>query len=257
MDTFVLLKFLSSFAVPPASLAVGLLLAGLLAILGWRRLGKLVAVLAIAQTFVMSCAPVADALLLPLEEEARAAAAQAPACCYEAIVVLGGGMTPAAPPYLPDPDLSDAADRVWHASRLYHRGVAPRIIVSGGTLMPQGAAPTTEAEAMRRFLIDLGVPSDAIVSEGEALNTIQNIRNVRRIVGEGRVALVTSGYHMARTLQIARRANLNVGAFPTDWRGPPDLRMSWETWVPSLAAMAWSSAGLREHVAILLDRRGE
>ncbi len=265
MDTFVLLKYLSSFAVPPASLAIGLLLGGLLAIAGWRRLGKLVAVLAIAQTFVMSCAPIADALLLPLEEGARAAAAQAPACCYEAIVVLGGGMTPAMPPDLPEPDLGDPADRVWHAARLYHRGIAPRIIVSGGTLTPltsgtlkpQGVAATTEAEAMRRFLVDLGVPLEAIVSEGESMNTIQNIRNVRRIVGEGRVALVTSGYHMMRALQIAHRANLNVGAFPTDWRGPPDMRVSWETWVPSLAAMAWSSIGLREHVAILFDRRRE
>ena len=42
----------------------------------------------------------------------------------QAIVVLGGAMTP------PDaghsfPDLSDVAGRVWQASRLYHGGRAP------------------------------------------------------------------------------------------------------------------------------------
>lgn len=257
MDMFVFLKFLSSLAMPPASMAVGLLLAGLLAVVGWRRLGRLVAILSIAQTLVMSLAPVADALLLPLEDEARAAAAQAPACCYEAIVVLGGGMTPAAPPILADPGLSDAADRVWYAARLYHRGVAPRIIVSGGTLLTLTASATTEAEAMRRFLVDLGVPTEAIVSEGDAMNTIENIRNVRRMVGDGRVALVTSAYHMPRALLLARRGKLTVGAFPTDWRGPPDLRQSWETWLPSIDAMAWSSISLKEHVAILLDQRRE
>lgn len=257
MDMFVVLKFLSSFALPPASMAIGLLLGGLLGVLGWRRLGKTVAALAIAQTLVMSCAPVADALLLPLDEEARAAAARAPACCYEAIVVLGGTMTTAAPPLIMEPDLGEAADRVWHAARLYHRGVAPRIIVSGGSLLTERVAATTEAEAMRRFLIDLGVPSEAIVSEGEAMNTIENIRNVRRIVGEGRVALVTSAYHMPRALLIARRGKLNVGAFPTDWRGPPDGRPPWDTWIPTIEAMAWSGIALREHVAILLDRRGD
>ena len=257
MDMFVFLKFLTGLAMPPASLAVGLLIGGLLAVLRWRRLGRLVVMLAIAETLVLSCTPVADALLTPLEDEARAAAAQAPACCYEAIVILGGAMTPAAPPVLMDPDLSDAADRVWYAARLYHRGVAPRIIVSGGTFLAQTMAATTEAEAMRRFLVDLGVPTGAIVSEGEAMNTIENIRNVRRMVGEGRVALVTSSYHMARALLIARRAKLNVGAFPTDWRAPPEMAALWEIWLPSLGAMAWSGISLREHFAILLDRRGD
>jgi uncharacterized SAM-binding protein YcdF (DUF218 family) len=258
MVTFTVLKFLTQFAMPPASMAVGLLLGGVLVVVRLRRLGMLVAALSIAQTLVMSFPPVADALLEPLQDKARAAAAQAPACCYDAIVVLGGGMTPAAPPFLMEPDLSDAADRIWYAAQLYRRGVARRIIVSGGSLLPLGGAPaTTEAEAMRRFLVDLGVPPEAIVSEGNSLNTLENIRNVRQMVGEARVALVTSAYHMPRALKIARQGNLNVGAFPTDWRLPPEARPSWENWVPSIAAMAWSSISLREHVALLLDRRGE
>jgi len=256
MDTLIFLKFLTQFTMPPASMAVGLVLAGLLAMVRLRRLAVTVAVLAIAQTLVMSFPPVADALLVPLEEQAKAAEAQAPACCYEAIVVLGGGMTAAAPPYLMDPDLSDASDRVWHAARLYHRGIAKKIIVSGGTFAAYSDAPaTSEAEAMRRFLIDLGVPSEAIVSEGKSLNTLQNIRNVRQMVGDARVALVTSGYHMPRALMLAHRGGLNVGAFPTDWRAPVAMRSTWENWVPSLAAMAWSSTSLREHMALLLDHR--
>jgi uncharacterized SAM-binding protein YcdF (DUF218 family) len=258
MDTFTLLKFLTQFAMPPASMAVGLLLSGVLVMVGLRRFGMLVAVLAVAQTLMMSFPPVADALLEPLQDKARAAAAQAPACCYDAIVVLGGGITPAAPPFLMEPDLADAADRVWYAAQLYHRSVARRIIVSGGSFVEQRGGPaTSEAEAMRRFLIDLGVPSEAIVSEGNSLNTLENIRNVRQMVGDARVALITSAFHMPRALKIAHQGNLNVGAFPTDWRLPPEARPSWENWVPSVAAMAWSSISLREHIALLLDRRGE
>jgi uncharacterized SAM-binding protein YcdF (DUF218 family) len=257
MDTFTALKFLTQFAMPPASMAVGLVLGGVLAVVGFRRLGRTVALLAVAETLIMSFPPVSDALLFSLQDEARAAAAQAPACCYDAIVVLGGGMTPAIPPYLMEPDLADAADRVWYAAQLYHRGIARRIIVSGGTLLGTAGAPaTTEAEAMRRFLMDLGVPSEAVVSEGNALNTLQNIRNVRQMVGDARVAMVTSAYHMPRALQLARRGNLNVGAFPTDWRAPPQSRSPWDNWVPSIAAMAWSGISLREHIALLLDRRG-
>lgn len=257
MDTFAFLKILTQLALPPASMAVGLVLAGLLALVRLRRLALAVAVLAIAETLVMSFPPLADALLMPLEEQAKAAEAQAPACCYEAIVVLGGGMTAAAPPYLMDPDLSEASDRVWHAARLYRRGIAKKIIVSGGTFAAYSGAPAiSEAEAMRRFLIDLGVPPEAIETEGNSLNTLQNIRNVRQMVGDARVALVTSGYHMPRALSLARRGGLNVGAFPTDWHAPPAMRSTWENWVPSVAAMAWSTTSLREHMALLLDRRG-
>lgn len=257
MDTFALLKYLTQLAMPPASMAVGLMLGTILAIIGWRRFGALVAALAVAQTLVMAFPPVSDALLEPLQAKARAAAAEAPACCYEAIVVLGGGMTPAAPPFLMEPDLGEAADRVWYAAQLYRRGVARRVIVSGGSLLAGNGGPaTTEAEAMRRFLVDLGVPSEAIIPEGKSMTTLDNIRNVREAVGEARVALVTSAYHMPRALKLARQGNLNVGAFPTDWRAPARVRPSWDNWIPSTAAMAWSSISLREHVGLLLDRRG-
>lgn len=258
MDTFVLLKFLGQMALPPASLAVGLIVAGALALLGLRRLARLAVVLAVGELLVLSLPPVADALVMPLQAEARAAAKAAPACCYDAIVVLGGGIAPAAPPYIPEPDLNDSADRIWQGARLYHRGVAPRIIVSGGNPLaePGGPKPMSEAEAMRIFLVDLGVPAEAIVIEGGSLNTIQNIRGVRELVKGGRVALVTSAIHVPRTLRLARTAGLDVAVFPTDWFAPAEARASWENWLPSLGALSTSSGALWEIMANTFDRRG-
>ena len=112
MDTFIVLKFLGQLALPPASLAVGLVVAAMLALFGLRRLARLAVGLAIAELLLMSLPPVADALMMPLQDEARAAAKAAPACCYDAIVVLGGGIAPAAPPDVPEPDLTEAADRL-------------------------------------------------------------------------------------------------------------------------------------------------
>ncbi len=258
MDTFVLLKFLGQLALPPASLALGVVVAGVLAVLGLRRLARSVVVLAVAELLVLSLPPVADALMRPLDDEARAAAQAAPACCYDAIVVLGGGIAPAAPPYIPEPDLNDSADRIWQGARLYHRGVAPRIIVSGGNPRAEagGTAVMSEAEAMRLFLLDLGVPAAAIVIEDRSLNTIQNIRGVRELVKGGRVALVTSAIHMPRALRLARTAGLDVAAFPTDWLAPPEVRASWENWLPNLGALSMSSGALWEIMANTFDRRG-
>ncbi len=256
MDFFTLLKFLTYLAMPPASLVVGTVLAVALGALGWRRLGRAVFVLALVQIVVLSLPPVAVSLIEPLEAQARHEAGQAPACCYEAIVVLGGGVSPAVPPEVPDPNLTDAADRVWYAARLYHRGLAPRIIVSGGSLLdrPPDLA-ITEAEGMRRFLVDLGVPTSAIVSEGESRNTRENVRNVRRMMGDARVALVTSAVHMPRALGLAREAGLNVAAFATDWSLPESAKPSWENWLPTMGALSTSGTVMREWMALLFDWR--
>ena len=108
---------------------------------------------------------------------------------------------------------------------------------------------------MRVFLIDLGVPAEAITDEGKALNTIENIRNVRAIIGNGRVALVTSAYHMPRALQLAARAGLDVGAFPTDYQVVPAVRLPWDNWLPSVDGLQLSNMALREIIALNLDYR--
>lgn len=257
MDPFILLKFLGSAALPPASMVAGLLLAGLLALLGRRKLARAVAVLAMLETAVLSLPPIADTLIAPLERQARAAAQKAAPCCYEAIVVLGGGISPAIPPWLPDPDLAAGADRLWHAARLFRRGVAPKIIVSGGdSLARYGGVPSqSETVAMARFLEDLGVPPSAIVSETQSMNTRDNIRLVRAMVQDKPVALVTSGYHMPRALQLAARAGLNVAAFPTDWTAPWQARAYWDNWMPTGSAQELSSRAIWEYLALFLDHR--
>ena len=199
------------------------------------------------------------ALLSTLEDEARAEAAAAPACCYEAIVVLGGSIGPAVPPLRPDPELFDSSDRVWHAARLFHRGLAPRIIVSGGSfLVATGQAPPTQTEAlaMRQFLVALGVPESAIVMEGKSLNTIENMQETRALVGTGRIALVTSGFHMPRALRLARKAGLEADAFPTDWQVLPTASPWWESLTPSVGALAASGTAIREYLALAFDYRG-
>jgi uncharacterized SAM-binding protein YcdF (DUF218 family) len=258
VNSFIILKILGQLASPMGVFTAGLVAAAVLALLRLPRLGRLVAALAIAQLIVFSLSPVSNALMLPLEDEARAEAAAAPACCYEAIVVLGGSIGPAVPPLRPDPELFDSSDRVWHAARLFHRGLAPRIVVSGGSyLVESGKAPPTQTEAMamRQFLIALGVPESAIVMEGKSLNTIENMRETRALVGTGHVALVTSGFHMPRALRLARKAGLDAEAFPTDWQVLPSASPWWESLTPSVGALAASGIAIREYLARAFDYR--
>jgi uncharacterized SAM-binding protein YcdF (DUF218 family) len=258
MDSIILLKFLGSAALPPTSMALGLVVAGGMALLGWKKVARSMAGLAVLEAALLSLPPVADLLIDPLQNEARAAAAKAPPCCYEAIVVLGGGIRPAISPWLPDPDLQASADRMWQAARLYRRGLAPKIIVSGGDILDQfGGVPTasTEAGAMTQFLTDLEVPPAAIVSEEQSLNTRDNIQLVRTLVQDKPVALVTSAYHMPRAMRLAARNGLNALAFPTDWETSWATRPIWLNWLPTGQAQAVSATAIWEYVALAFDYR--
>lgn len=116
----------------------------------------------------------------------------------DVIVLLGGGMS-ACPEKQPYPNLYGAADRVWHAARLYKAGKAPIIIPTG-----VGAK-----DCEKPLLMDLGVPESAIVCEDSARNTEENARFVKKLLEERRqgaspadrqpsMILVTSALHMPR-----------------------------------------------------------
>ena len=254
MNSFVLLKFASSLLLPPASTAAGVLIGAVLLAAGFRRAGRTLFVVAVLQGILFSLPPVADLLIAPLERQAREAAQFAEPCCYSAIVLLGGAIVPATPVWMPSFHLLEGADRIVYAAELFHSGVAPRIVVSGGRV-DAASVGGTEAEAMKEMLVLLGVPADAIVTEDRSRNTLDNIAFVHQLIGDERVALVTSAYHMPRALKIAREARLEAFAFPTDWQVPAGFRPLWENWLPTLGAERNSFLALREYFALVLDYR--
>jgi uncharacterized SAM-binding protein YcdF (DUF218 family) len=256
VDLFALVKILSQLVLAPASLVVALVLATAVHRTRWRQAGRVLVAVALAQTVILSFPPVADGLMGLLEAEAQASAALAKPCCYDAILVLGGGVAPARPPGRPEPNLTEGADRVWEAARLFQRGVAPLIVVSGGgPILHSGLANATEAAAMRQFLGALGVPDSAIIEEGASRNTIENIGRARGLLRDKPVALITSAGHMPRALRIARKSGLNVAAFPVDFRADREVRPWWENWIPSADALSMSGLALRELMALTLDYR--
>ncbi len=163
-----------------------------------------------------------------------------------AAVVLGGAMGPSSARQ-PFPELHQAADRVWHAARLYHAGKAPLLVLSGGGAHNPGALP--EAEAMRLFLRDLGVPDSALLLENHSGNTRQNASMSAALLkqrGISSVLLVTSATHMARAKADFEAAGLQVVPAATDYQslGAP----STTRWLPSAEALDASGRVIKEVV---------
>lgn len=224
--------------------------------------------LAIAHVqLLLFCMPwVSDALLGNLENEAlslqTARPLQAP---VDAIVVLGGGMDTAYSGVRDLPDLKDASDRVWVGARLYKQGVAPVVVVSGGSFSKDSKVEL-EAIGMARLLMDLGVPSEVVLKEMKSRTTLENawqtqaILNARVPEGSGfgaaskksstrpfRIALVTSAFHMRRAVHFFETAGFKVYPVRADVRVTPEVKPFWQ-WLPDGEALDASTTAIKEYL---------
>lgn len=97
----------------------------------------------------------------------------------------------------------EAGLRVIEAARLFALLDRPLVIASGGvTERDPAAAP--ESIALRRGLIDLGIPAERVLLESESKTTRDEVIVIKRMLaerGEREFVLVTSPLHMGRSLR--------------------------------------------------------
>jgi uncharacterized SAM-binding protein YcdF (DUF218 family) len=105
--------------------------------------------------------------------------------------------------------------RLDHALELWQRGLAPRLILTGGT----GAGDTTsEAAVGRRYMQRHGVPDSALLLENEGRTTSQSMQSVASMMrarGFHHAILVSDPFHMLRLFILARQNSMSVYTSPT------------------------------------------
>jgi len=135
---------------------------------------------------------------------------------FDTILVLG---SPVLKNGEPSPE---ERERVDEGVREFKAGRAGYIIFSGGATMRQ----FIEGQSMAALAESQGVPSSAIVVEGQARNTIQNIYFSNQIMqqrGWSSVEVVSSPSHLPRTALILRLYSFQWKEHASRW--PPEY--SW------------------------------
>jgi uncharacterized SAM-binding protein YcdF (DUF218 family) len=154
----------------------------------------------------------------------------------DVVVVLSGGR------YADGTLTESAIRRTVMAVRLYHKGLAPMLLFTGGT-----CCGTSSSAGMARLARDLAVPPTAIVLEEHSRRTRDSARNtgaLLRQLGLRRALLVTSPLHMARSEWTFQAANVDVILVAAD---DTDLRL-----VTSASGRAsLMEASLHEYIGIL------
>jgi uncharacterized SAM-binding protein YcdF (DUF218 family) len=132
---------------------------------------------------------------------------------FDTIIVLG---TPANRDGTPSPE---QRERTLEGIREFKAGIAPHLIFTGAAAHNQ----FVEARTMAALALAQGVPPDAILEEGQAQNTVQNIFYSQRIMaahGWTSAEVVSSPSHLPRTALILKHFSMQWNVHPAPW--PPE-----------------------------------
>jgi uncharacterized SAM-binding protein YcdF (DUF218 family) len=143
----------------------------------------------------------------------------------DAIIVLGAAQYRGKP----SPVLRARLD---HAAALWHRGLAPLMVLTGGTAEGDTAS---EAAVSRVYVMSLGIPDSALLLENEGRTSSQSLRaaaDLLRARRLGTAVVVSDPFHMLRLEILGRRYGINPftsPALPTP--GARRLLRQWGTLV--------------------------
>jgi uncharacterized SAM-binding protein YcdF (DUF218 family) len=182
----------------------------------------------------------------------------------EAIVLLGGqANSPSYPRTTVEFDSS--ADRIIYAAWLYRQGKADHILLSGGRIQWLSKG-NPAAEDMAAFMNMMGVPREALWLETASRNTYENAAFSREILdknGINRILLVTSAFHMPRSVAIFEKQGFDVIPAPSDYTVTqddweqllrPNLASQIYNLLPSVENLSMTTTCMKEYIGMFVYR---
>lgn len=235
----------------PLSLAFLAAFAGTVCVAGHRRrAGLFLLVGALMVLFVTLYTSVGTVALQRLEAQVpRPSEDPAEVSC---MIVLGGAFETEVTTARGRTDLNQAADRFVEALRLALKFPQSRILVSGGDGSFSGTYEG-DATVARRFFVEFGIGESRLISEPSSRTTFENVDNSRRLLadpGLRNCLLITSAFHMPRSLALFDKAGIEVAPWPTDYRTSGNTTLRFDFTQPTLNAQQTATA-VREWIGLL------
>jgi uncharacterized SAM-binding protein YcdF (DUF218 family) len=207
------------FLLLPTNLLIGIGFVG--AILMFTRfasLGRKLVIAAVLLLVICGLSPLGNLMLYPLEQRFPPwdAARGAP----DGIIVLGASIEADLSTAHGTPVVRSSPDRLIAAAALAHRYPNARIVFSGGSskLISNDAR---EADFAGPIFESLGIDKSRLIMERHSRNTQENAAFSKALLapkdGE-RWLLVTSAFHMPRSVGLFRKVGFAVEPYPVDWR---------------------------------------
>lgn len=132
--------------------------------------------------------------------------------------------------------LTQSADRIVEAIRLYKNGIIQQILITGGKADIH-FTNAHEGQSLVKLVKSMGVPDSAILLENRAKNTFENAKFTYELLGDGSgdLLLITSAFHMKRASACFRKVGFKPDTYPVDFRSPSEFR--WPHLFPKSSAL--------------------
>ena len=245
---WVISKIFWLLASPDASIFLVLLAGVGLLFLGREKLGKKLIVASTTLIFLISSLPISQILLLPLEN--RFPIPEPLPEKIDGIIVLGGAENPKLTHLRGQVSLTDSVERLTTFVSLVRKYPNAKFVYAGG----QGWITAQEyksATTARLFFEQMGLDTSRIIFDSQSRNTQENVANALQLVqpekGEQWV-LITSAWHMPRSVGIFRKLNWQVIPYPVDFKEPKNLEM--EIRMPRFSAIGSVSNVVYEWIGL-------
>ncbi|UQB43061.1 YdcF family protein [Thiomicrospira microaerophila] len=217
-NIFFTLSKLSWIILSPGNLIIFLFILGtLLVIFKWLGLARWVLIPNALLAGLVLAYPVGDWLIQPLESRFEQPA-ELPQN-IDGIIVLGGGEDLKRSLSWNVAELGLGGDRFIAAKKLADLYPDSPIIFTGGSGSIQLQNQGSEGEVAAQVFNDMGLNPSRLVLENASRNTYENFKNIKPLLeANGQYILVTSAFHMPRSMGIAHKQGIQVTPYPVDYR---------------------------------------
>lgn len=239
---FIAAKILS-FATQPLAWILILLGLGVLGLHGGHKWGPRFCQGAFVLMLLAGWQVPPEAILRHLENQSAAPTSQASLKDFAGVIVLGGALSGSELWERPGQvALNNAAERMTVPVALLQKNPHLRLVFTGGEGKLKFAA-LTEADRAKLFFDSMGVPPERVVYESASRTTYDNAVMTAQLPGmdiRKPWLLLTSAYHMPRSLAVFRKAGWNVTPYQVDYR--TSASTEWDAYSFEYSAERWHVA---------------
>jgi len=218
---FILSKLLWFVFCPSNFLVLMMALGTALSVLGHARKGRVFLIPSLVAFLAIGFSPIDEWSARTLETRFRAWHDDGRP--VDGVIILGGSINIGSSAAWDSLSLNSAADRIVAMSDLARRYPSAKLVFTGG----YGALlvrPISEADILDRHIATLGVSADRVIYERQSRNTRENAVFTKEMLNpkpSEHWLLVTSAWHMPRSIGLFRKAGWNVDAYPVGWTTAP------------------------------------
>ena len=166
-----------------------------------KKTSKILIFIGIVLYYFFSITPLSDLIIAPLENKYPKLEQNELQQADKVVLLLGG-------------QESDVL-RASEALRIYNlKQEKPIIYIAGRDFLSK----QNQALELKNYLIELGIDEENVLLEDESKTTFESSQNIEKILGQEPFFLITSAYHLPRSVWIFKKNNTNPIPAPTDFK---------------------------------------